>query len=319
MAENATIASMAFSYCLIIILGFPICAIGAIGMRLLLALNMNKVMSAFSICSVVVNILLDYLLIFGECGFPKMGVSGAALGTMIAKMFENLGFFFVALRFILANRTVKKRAEKRIYKEILHSGTTLFTASLVESLAWSCFTFNISKLGTIALAAQETVMRLKDISYVPSTAICNVAASVVGQERGKNNVESARCSGISCMHLSIMITSIFSTTFLIFADQLVGFLISDIEVIKAGANLLRFIALYQLIDVVYTIFKGCLRGVGDLEFIKKNTVFFSWVIWIPLSLIFIYICGFGLIGAWVSLGIFSLSLAIRYSHRFMNI
>lgn len=130
MAENITIANMSFSYCLIVIVGFPICGLGAIGMRLLLALNRNKLISVFSVLGVIINILLDYLLIFGKYGFPEMGVAGAALGTMIAKLFENIAFFLAALRFIVGKRTLKIRAEKKVYKEILHSGVSVYLCSV---------------------------------------------------------------------------------------------------------------------------------------------------------------------------------------------
>lgn len=318
MAESDNIESLAFQYCLIIMIGFPICAIGSISMRLLLAVNKNRIISIFSILGVIINLILDYVLIFGKFGFPQLGISGAALGTLTAKILENIGVYITARGYIYKKQNIKIVTEKSVYKDIVNSSSSLMAASFAESWAWCCFTIIVSRLGTTAIASQESVMRLKDIAYVPNTAISNVAASVVGQENGRNNKNEAKSAGISCIHLSLVITSIFSLVFFIIPESLVGFLIADKQVIQLGAHLLRFIAVYQLIDVTYTILKGCMRGLNQVRCIRKYTMIFSWGVWIPSSIIFSYVFKWGLLGAWLSLGIFALSLAAIYLYQFLK-
>lgn len=239
-----------------------------------------------------VNIFLDYVLIFGKLGFPKLGVMGSAIATTIA---QAIGLI-TCIVYMVYKSEIKLRI-KYIKKLNLDEITNIIKLSIPASLQEGAFditrllcTFMIIHLGTIPFAANQIATTIESISFMPGWGFSVAATTLVGHKIGKGNHKEANEYAYTCAFLGTILMSCCSILFLLFPNFLINLFItnSEAEVIKTGARCLMIASIEQPFMAISMILGGALKGSGDTKTPFIVSLITSGFIRLPLMYYFIY-------------------------------
>ncbi|MBF4984445.1 MATE family efflux transporter, partial [Nonlabens mediterrranea] len=233
----------------------------------------------------VVNIILNYFLIYGEFGFPRLEVEGAAYGTLVARI-----LMVPILIFLLSRKVELKKYFNsiesfsiNIFKKLLNLGfptalqmffeVSLFTAAIILS----------GVLGTKNQAANQIALNLSAMTFMVGVGLSVTATIRVGNQLGKENIIELRRVARSIFLLTFLFDIFFAIIFFLFRDQLPWIYIQDYEVVDIASSLLIVAAFFQVSDGLQVVFLGALRGLQDV-WVPSFICFISyWLIGFPIS------------------------------------
>ena len=212
----------------------------------------------------VLNILFNYVLIFGNFGFPEMGAKGAALASALS-LYLAVTMFFVYDRFInktpLFTRLVWRYTRK--FSILLNVGAPAGFAFAFEVGLFSSMTWLISSFGDLALGSGQIVMSYTSFLFTPMMAMSAVTAIVVAKAMSKEGVDGVRkrirvivLLGLSYVSICFIITQVFH-------NQIPYIYSNNAEVVALAASILLISSCYQFPDMLQTVFTGALRGFRD--------------------------------------------------------
>ena len=210
------------------------------------------------------NVLFNYVLIFGKFGFPEMGAEGAALASSLS-LYLAVSMFFVYDRYInkapLFTRLVWRYTRK--FSILLGVGAPAGFAFAFEVGLFSSMTWLISSFGDLALGGGQIVMSYTSFLFTPMMAMSAVTAIVVAKAMSKEGVEGVRkrirviiLIGLSYVSMCFIITQLFH-------NQIPYIYSSNEQVVALAASILLISSCYQLPDMLQTVFTGALRGFRD--------------------------------------------------------
>ncbi len=253
-----------------------------------------------------VNIIFNYLLIGGNFGFPKLGVAGAAVATVIGTVFAcGMSIFSVLKKDrFLSFRAIKKIGfDKRSLLSLANLGSSTLAEQIFLRIGFLTYAMIVARLGTNAFAAHQVGMNIMSISFSFGDGLSVAAVALVGQSLGQKRTDLAKIYGAICQRMgllfAIMLCIIYVTMsrpiFLLFSD--------DTEILGYGAMIMDMIAVIVFMQITQVIYSGCLRGGGDTRFVALVSLvsvaffrpFCGWLFCYPL--------GLGLTGAWIGLAI----------------
>jgi MATE family multidrug resistance protein len=274
-----------------------------------------------------VNVVLDYLLIFGYAGMPELGMQGAAIATVIANWAGAIILFYWMLRpkFRLAYGTHRNRQFRpALFKRLMRFGLPNGGQILLDLLGFTLFILFVGRFGTSALAATNIAFNINSIAFMPMIGVGIAVEIIVGQYLGDNNPKMARYSTYSAFHLTclymglmalsyVLIPSLFIYPFSMHSDpQQFG------EVREMAIVLLRFVALYSLFDTMNIIFANALKGAGDTRQVMKICVVLSWVTMIIPSYFSSVVYNWGVYVTWCFVTLYITLLGIVFYLRFLQ-
>ena len=243
----------------------------------------------------VINITLNYLLIFGHFGFPKLGITGAAIGTLVSRIFMAL---FLWIIFINKEKFKQyifnlnfKILDNSIFKKIINLGfpsalQMLFEVGIFTSAIWIS-----GVLGKNFQAANQIAFNLSAMTFMIGVGL-NVAAMIrVGNQKGLADFISLRRIAFSIFLLVILIEIVFAFMFFTLRDWLptlyldtgnIAKIIENQEVIMIASELLIIVALFQIFDGLQVVILGALRGMQDVKIPTLMTFIAYWLIGFPI-------------------------------------
>jgi MATE family multidrug resistance protein len=273
---------------------------------------------------VVLNIVLDYCLIFGHFGFPECGIAGAAIATAISQWVRFL--IYVILMFMQDYKANKFHVlggmviDLRLMSRLCSFGIPAGLYTFIDTVTFTAFILMIAGLGKMQGEATTIAFTLNSFTYIPINGIGIVVTSMVGNQLGRNRPDLARRATMTAQMIGWVYAGFFGIAFLVCPDVfLIPFAQSEnfAEVRDLCIVLLRFIALYLLFDSCAMIFLSTLRGAGD-------TIFIAWMVGIlaPLMPIFcavgIYYFGLGIMWCWSVLTARVLAYCVGCSLRYRS-
>jgi len=241
----------------------------------------------------IINITLDWLLIFGNLGFPELGIKGSAIATVTAQI---IGFFFISI-YIYKKSEIKPRL-KYIKNLSMDKLMALWKLSIPSSLqqgasdiARLLSAFMIMHLGTVSFAANQITTTIESISFMPGWGFAIAATTLVGIKIGENNILKAKEYAYTCTALGVILMAFCSILFLLYPNFLINLFINknETQVIYLGAFCLMIASIEQPFMAVSMILGGALKGMGDTKTPFIVSLISSWVIRIPLIIYFIFI------------------------------
>ena len=262
------------------------------------------VMAALIIANLV-NILINWILIFGNLGAPALGVSGAAWATVISRTFM-AGFLFIA---ILQGREnpVKNlfrqlfRFDAEEYRVILRLGFPAAMQLLLEVGVFATVTVLASWLDVTSLAAHHIVLNIASFTFMVPQGISSAAAVIVGKSLGAGDYIQARIDGWTTLAMGIFFMGCAALVFLIFPGSILRMFTADSDLIALGTVLLAIAALFQVFDGCQVISIGLLRGLGNTRTPMLSSLVVHWGLALPTSYILCFVLGYGVIGLWIGL------------------
>ncbi|MFC1841278.1 MATE family efflux transporter [Thermodesulfobacteriota bacterium] len=280
-----------------------------------------------NITGVIINLVLDYIFIFGKMGFPEMGIRGAGYATLIANISTLCIFFFLISRGS-QNRvyyTLKGwRPDRELLFRMLRFGTPNGTQYFLEMAGFTIFLLILGRLGTVELVATNIAFNINTLAFMPMIG-CGTAISVlVGQFLGKGRPGMAEKSSYSGFHLTFIYMLIISIAYVVIPDIFISpfALKADpgefAEIRSLSIVLLRFVAVYSIFDTMSIIFSSAVKGAGDTKFVMYMSVIMAWLIMVIPSYIAIEILGWGVLSCWVFATLFVCVLGVGFYLRFLS-
>lgn len=293
-------------------------------------LSLTKYPMYATIVANVLNIILNYVLIFGKFGFPQMGIVGAALGTLISRF---VMLFF--LWYILSKREKSRSYVTRIKFFALKSKTLRKISSLGMPSAMQMF-FEVAIftaaiwlsgiLGKNAQAANQIALNLSSMTFMVAMGLSVAAMIRVGNQKGLRDFKALKRIAESIFLLGFVFAVIFALTFVVFHEFLPTIYvdlddpvnaIDTTEVVSIAAMLLLAAAVFQISDSIQVIVLGALRGLQDVRIPTLMTFIAYWVIGFPISFYFGKEENLGSLGIWLGLLAGLSSAAILLYFRFI--
>ena len=279
----------AIPYLKIIAIAYIFTAFTIVYSTLLRSMGNTKMAMYASIVTLIVNVVLNYLLIFGNFGFPKMGVAGAALATSIARLFE-LSTVIIVSRKKKYDISLKLRhfygISRLFIKEFFKTGLPVIGSHVVWSLGATTLFMVYARVGTEAVTAMNISGSFANIAFIAIVGIGSAVGVIVGQELGRGNKESAYKLSKDMLKLNGILGLIVAIIIMLSADFLVSFYNIPPEIKKVSANVIRILALFfPLRALNFTNMVGIMRAGGDTKHIMMIDILAMWGTGIPLAFI----------------------------------
>lgn len=272
-------------------------------------LGKTWIVMAASLCSMVTNVGLVCVLVFGKFGFPAMGVTGAALGTISASA---LGVLVLAAAFFAKSGARQFGALPRfginrpLLRELLRKGTSSGAEFFLNLLAFQIIVLLFQRQGEVSATAATIMFNWDMVSFVPLVGVEVGVTSLVGRYVGARNRAAVRRTLRSGMQLGWYFSAMVLIAFIAFPGVLVDLFSGDppshafLQGRALAVNMVRIASAYVTFEAVLLVFSGALRGAGDTFFTMLATTGMHWflvlALWITLE-----IAGLSTLSGWIVL------------------
>lgn len=253
----------------------------------------------------VVNVVLNFALIYGLWIFPRLELVGAAYGTLISRF--AMMFFIILImnskdKFKpYFNRLRFKEIKKNMLSKIMNLGFPTAMQMLFEVGIFTATVWLAGTLGTIDQAANQIALNLSSMTFMIAVGLGVAATIRVGNQKGLQKYHDLRRISFSIFLQVFMIEFIFAIAFFALKDILPLAYIDDVDVVKTAASLLLIAGLFQLSDGFQVVVLGALRGLQDVKMPTYITFFAYWIVGLPISYLLGKTYGWGSQGLWIGL------------------
>ena len=327
MGQDVSVVDCAIPYYVILIVGILPNTLFMAGKQLLEGLGNTSVAMAITIFANIVNIIFNYFLIYGNCGFPQMGVIGAGLATLISRIVMAVALFIAIYKRHEWRQYCRQFSlqmfDRRSILEILRVGFPIAVHILVEMSAFSLSGIMMGWLGAAALASHQIAAQTGNVLFMVVLGISAATTIRVSHQFGAKDYHAMRMAANASIHLCLCANTIMAILLVIFRRNIVMLFSADPAVIQLGSQVLIMAAIFQLSDGMQAVGAGILRGLKDVK-ITMYVAFLSYlIINLPLGYIMAFVIGLGAPGVWIGfiggLSVAALLFRIRYLKDFKTI
>jgi MATE family multidrug resistance protein len=271
------------------------------------------------VVAVLLNVALDYALIFGHFGLPALGVAGAGFATATAEWVQ-AGILLVAFRRARVSRafaTAPVRADRRAQARLVRTAAPIGGQWFLDMITFALFSTVVARMGDHSMAASQAFLSLLHLSFMQVVGVSVAAGTLVGRYVGARDLDAAARSHASAQRLGVVLALAVAVLILAVPDLLLGIFTNDRDVIALGRPLLAVGALYNLVDAVQIVAGGALRGAGDTRWPFAAQTLLAWLVFLPSAWLLGVALAGGLVGAWLggTLYVLGLSLALLWRWR----
>jgi MATE family multidrug resistance protein len=280
-------------------------------------LSITKPSAVITIAGLLLNVVLNWVLIYGKFGFPRLELDGAGYATSFTRLIMALAMFVYIIKGSIYKQWLKVKDNNGglfFFKEIFRIGLPSGMQYFFEVGAFASAAIMIGWFGKEQLAAHQIAINLASVTYMVATGLSTGGSIAVGDAWGRKNKKDLMMSGKAALIMSILYMGGTAVLFSIFNTFFVGLYIDDVLVGGMAANLLLIAALFQLSDGVQCVSLGILRGINDTKIPTVFTIIAYWVIGIPIGWVLAKYFNLGLYGIW-----FGLSLGLTFSAVLLSI
>jgi MATE family multidrug resistance protein len=267
-----------------------------------------KVTFYISIVAVLLNLLINYLLVFGMFGFPELGIIGAGIATVLVNLFMFISFLIYAkIKLSHHNLFVRFwRPDRGVIGLVLKMGSAIGITSLAEAGLFSASSIMIGWLGQIELAAHGIALQLASITFMLHLGLSDAATIRVSSALGKTDKHKIINECWAALVISLGLSSLAILIFLGFPELLISTFLNSEEInsnliIEMGISLLALAALFQLVDGGQALAIHLLRGLHDTTIPMYLAVISYWIIGLPCGYVLSFHYNFGAQGIWLGL------------------
>lgn len=268
---------------------------------------------------VVLNILLNWVMIFGNLGFPEMGLAGGGWATVISR---TMGMVLIAFVVAGSKRFRKFRPlylfgknDWKSMKEIMDIGLPTGMQLFFEVGAFTGALFMAGLLGKIEQSAHQIALGLAAFAYLTYSGVSAAVSIRVANAFGKKRMADVRKAGFSGFYLGLAFVIVFVTIMIAFRNYLPNPFMKpgETEVLEIASSLLIIGALFQFGDGIQVIALGALRGISDVKIPTWITLTAYWGVGLPLAYVFAFTFELGIWGIW-----YALTAGLTFSALFLT-
>ncbi len=281
--------------------------------------GLTRVVMLVNLAGAVLNVPLDYALIYGACGFPEMGMAGAALATVAGGAVSTV--LFGLLIFTRANEQAFRvrsalAPDRELFGRLMRYGLPGGVQFFLDIFAFTFFVFLVGRIGRAELAATNIVFSINALAFLPMVGFSMAASIMVGQALGANDPDAAHRDTMRTLRLTLGYMTAVALVFIFLPGPFLAlFRPRDLEasgyaaIVASGVALLRFVAVYSVFDAVGMILFGALKGAGDSRYLMWAMGGAATVVMIVPTYVAVECFGAGVYTAWVFLTAYIVVLA----------
>ena len=274
-----------------------------------------------------INILLNWLFIYGNWGCPELGATGAGIGSLVARIGMPICFFVVMYfrrewkEYMTSMRWSKFKAS--VIKELTKIGFPIGVQTLMETIAFTAAFIFIGWISKEALAAHQIANQICDMTFMVILGIGSATTIRVSHQLGANNLHGVRMASNASIHLVLFINTIGAILMIGFRNQIPMLFTEDPEVIAIASKLVVLAGVLQLADGLQVVAASMLRGITDVKIPMFIALFSYTIVCISIGLFLAFPMGMGAVGIWigfvVGLSVAAICLHIRFRWKFKQI
>ncbi|MDR1194912.1 MAG: MATE family efflux transporter [Endomicrobium sp.] len=284
----------------------------------------TKTVLIINVAGILVNVVFDYFLIFGKAGLPELGITGAALATIIGSitMFVLFAFLVTSQKNNKTYNTRKFTPDFKFIKRLLKFGFPNGVQFFFDMSGFTFFVLIIGTVGELELSASNIALNINQLAFMPLIG-CGITTSIlVGQFLGRNKASLAERSVYTALHIIYFYVAFMVLSFILIPNLFIypfskGAESEIIEQIRPmTVNLLRFVALYSVFDPMNIIFASAIKGAGDTAFVMKLLIILS--VFAAAIPIYIAVITFklGVYAGWSIMVFYAIALALSFYLRY---
>ncbi len=272
----------------------------------------------------VLNIILNYILIFGKLGAPRMGAAGAGLATLIARLLTPVAIVVYfrhkdSLRRYLLFFKGEFFSWRRL-KDQFMIGLPISSQLAMETSLFSLGSIMVGWIGALQLAANQIAINVASMTFMIILGISSATTIRVSHEMGRGNLPGVLRSANAARHIALLYNFVMATLMVLFRKYIPMVFTDDPELIAAASRLLILTAIFQLSDGMQAVTLGILRGMKDVKATAVIACFSYVLVALPVGYCFAFPLGMGASGVWagyvVGLTLAALLLTRRFNNRY---
>lgn len=284
------------------------------------SLNATRVAMYAILAGNVWNVLWNYLLIFGRLGLPELGVAGAGIATTTSRFLILLIYIGALLRgrdFAPYRRAWREaRLSLRRVRKVASMGVAIAVQSGFEVGSFSLCTLFVGWLGKEALAAHQVMIAVTTTIWIVYFSIASATAVRVSNHTGRGDYAAVRFTSRCGLRMILLMAVVLNILFLCSHTLIFGLFTDDPRLLPLLLSIVPAVVLYQFSDATQTHYVNVLRGMGCVRYLMADAFTAYLLVCMPLAFCLSIVCGFGLVGVWMSYPVALTVAAALYIRRY---
>ena len=286
-------------------------------------IGITKYAMYITLAANVLNIVLNWILIYGKFGVPQMGVAGAALSTLIARIVMLVSFSILIFSLNDYKRFTslmeKKFLQIKKLKELFGTSMPIGAQGFIEVTAFSLSGIMVGWFGKTALAAHQVAMIMSTFTFLVAQGIGAAATIRVSHQLGEKDYPATRKAGFAAMHLAVAFMGMAGILYAILQNKIPLLFSTDPQVISLASTLLIMCAMYQVFDALQLSGLASLRALMDVKIPLLFSTLSYYFICLPSGYLLGHILNLGPVGVWIGLMIGLALASALFLYRFNKI
>ncbi|MED1129447.1 MATE family efflux transporter [Bacillus paralicheniformis] len=269
------------------------------------SLGKTRVTMLVTLCSLPINFVLNYLFIFGNFGFPKLGGAGAGMASAIT-------YWCICLISLYIVHKKTPFHQFRIFgtfysfsfaesMKLLKIGIPIGFAIFFETSIFAAVTLLMSHFDTVTIASHQAAMNFASLLYMLPLSVSMTLTIVVGFEAGAKRFKDSRIYSYLGISIAVGFSLFTALIILLFREQIAGLYAADRDVLLLTKDFLLFALFFQLSDAIAAPIQGALRGYKDVNYTLVTALVSYWIIGLPVGFVIGTYTSFGAFGYWIGL------------------
>lgn len=293
-------------------------------------LSLTRPAMYVTLIGLVLNVGVNWILIYGKFGFPRLELDGAGYGTV----FSRFVMMFLMLGYIVWHKKLKDytqgawKADWAVIKRVLKLGVPAGFQYFFEVGAFAGAAFIVGFLGSPPRAAHQIVISLASITFMVALGVSSGASIRVGDALGRKNIREMQRAGYAGLILVVAFMTVMAIVFVIGRSAFPSLflvleegateaqMLEQAEVLRIAIQLMLLAGLFQIFDGAQAVGLGILRGIQDTFVPTVVTFVVYWVIALPLGYLLGFVLGWGVNGVWIAIVSALILASILHTIRF---
>lgn len=250
------------------------------------------------------NIIGNWILIYGHFGAPELGLLGAGISTLCARIFMPAAFlflFFTSKRYrVYKESFLQSRFTKADLVRLNRLGWPVCLQMGMESASFSLATIMVGWLGTLALAAHQVMITISQLGFMMYYGMAAAVAVRISNFHGQQDTLSARRSADTGFHIILFMAAIVSVLLFLLRNEIGGWFTDNRDVTLMVSSLVLPFIIYQLGDGMQCNYSNALRGIADVKPVMYIAFIAYFIVSLPAGYLFGFVFDWGLTGIWLS-------------------
>lgn len=264
----------------------------------------TKITMRTNVTSNTINIILNYLLIGGHLGFPALGITGAALatvlGTVVGCVMSILSLNnpdgFISIQYILKN---KVKPAMKTFLNLVKVGYSIFFEQVLMRIGFMATALMAAKQGTDAMAAHQVGMNIMGLTFSFGDGMQAAAVALIGRSLGEGSEARAKEYGRTCKLVGGIIAVCLVFIYFFGAQPMMQLFFKEAHIVQIGVDIMHVIIFVVVFQILQVIYMGCLRGAGDTAYTAFASMISVTIIRTLVSYFCGYVLGWGIVGIWL--------------------